>query len=146
MDPVCRYESLRLIRQLAFQYLGLPYRYGGDDPIAGFDCSGFVVELLTAVGVLKHKSDYTSQGLYDEFKHRPTEPAYCGALVFYGDGPTEIEHVALCIGPYHCIEAAGGDSTTDTVEEAERRNAVIRVRPIHGIRRIVDIVDPFAGP
>jgi len=29
------------------------YLWGGDDPLAGFDCSGFVIEILKSVGILE---------------------------------------------------------------------------------------------
>ena len=38
--------------EIAWHLLGTPYRWGGDDPILGFDCSGFIVEILKSVGVL----------------------------------------------------------------------------------------------
>jgi hypothetical protein len=50
--------------EYVWTFLGLPYRWGGDDPIQGFDCSGLIVEVLQAVGLLPHGSDLTANGLY----------------------------------------------------------------------------------
>ncbi len=52
----------------AQRFIGLPYLWGGDDPIAGFDCSGLIVDVLQAVGLLAHKSDYSAAALYEQFK------------------------------------------------------------------------------
>ena len=37
--------------KLAWKYIGKFYKWGGDDP-SGFDCSGFVIEILKSVGIL----------------------------------------------------------------------------------------------
>ncbi len=42
--------SLDQVVQVALQYQGTPYRYGGDTP-AGFDCSGFVQYVYAQFGV-----------------------------------------------------------------------------------------------
>lgn len=42
--------SLDQVVQVALQYQGVPYRYGGDTP-AGFDCSGFVQYVYAQFGV-----------------------------------------------------------------------------------------------
>ena len=42
--------SLDQVVQVALQYQGVPYRYGGDTP-AGFDCSGFVLYVYAQFGV-----------------------------------------------------------------------------------------------
>jgi cell wall-associated NlpC family hydrolase len=42
--------SLDQVAQVALQYQGVPYRYGGADP-SGFDCSGFVMFVYSQFGV-----------------------------------------------------------------------------------------------
>ena len=42
-------KGLQLV-ELAMEYLGVPYRYGGASP-SGFDCSGFVYYLCKSLGV-----------------------------------------------------------------------------------------------
>ena len=124
----------------ALSLLGAPYRWGGQDPNQGFDCSGFVITVLQAEGRLKDGFDASSQGLYTYFKtngaletNYPTK----GCLAFFGKSKTEIKHVALCLNSKQLIEAAGGGRNTRTLSEAIRDQAFVRIRPI-GYRK--DIV------
>jgi len=100
--------------------------------MTGFDCSGFVVELLQSCGQIKHKSDYTSQGLYDYFDHKGTHSGASsfGALVFYGKSVTRISHVAFGLDSYRVAEYGGGGSATTDAQEAARVNAFGRIRPV----------------
>jgi len=109
----------------AFAYLGKPYLWGGDDPIDGFDCSGFVIECLKSAGALPRSGDWTAYQLYDRFR-RVNSPAE-GRLVFFGD---PISHVELCIDETFSIGASGGGSETLNRETAIRQNAYIKIRPI----------------
>lgn len=54
--------SLDQVVQVALQYQGVPYRYGGATP-AGFDCSGFVMFVYSQFGVaLPHSSRAQGSG------------------------------------------------------------------------------------
>ena len=65
---------------IAMRYLGIPYRWGGDSPGGGFDCSGFVMYVYAQLGIsLPHNA--ASQFAYGTPVSRDQlEP---GDLVFF---------------------------------------------------------------
>lgn len=135
---------MELLRQTALQYIGTPYIYAGNHVLEGFDCSGFVQELLMSVGV-DPRWDQSSQGLYDHFSEAGEAEwnnYSCGALAFFGDSASKIEHVAMLLDQYRMIEAAGGDSTTKTFDDAKARGACVRIRPVASRRDLVAILKP----
>lgn len=113
----------------ALKFIGQPYRWGGDDPIDGFDCSGLVLELLQSVGVWPKGVDANAQGIHDHFTGTVSEPGF-GVLAFYGKSTKEITHVAFCLGELLKLEAGGGGSHTVTRTDAAEQNAYVRIRPI----------------
>lgn len=123
---------MRILYDLAIHLVGTPYKYGGGSPAEGLDCSEFVQILLNAGGA-DLPGDQTAQGLFDHFakpaNHISQEPEF-GSLAFYGKDFRRISHVAFCLDRRRMIEAAGGDSTTVTREEAFRRKACVRIVPI----------------
>lgn len=143
MNDMARAEFVAYVER----FIGLPYRYGGDDPMTGFDCSGLVVEGLQSVGVLKHGTDYTAVDLWNMFKsqNRIVALPRNGALVFYLGNEGTIEHVAICKSNWLMIEAGGGNKTTTTEDQASKQNAFIRVRPISYRGNIAGYADPFVG-
>ena len=126
------YVEANQAARYAMTLLGLPYKWGGQNPLEGFDCSGLVQEILASVGA-DPKGDQTAQMLFDYFSKskngRISEPK-CGALSFYGSNHKSIRHIAFCINEYQMIEAAGGDSSTRTLEDASNRGSFVRIRPI----------------
>ena len=119
-----------MVRQ-AFCYLGTPYRWGGDDPMTGFDCSGFVVELLKSVGLIKRNADYTASGLFGLFaKIQEGTRKQPGDLVFWKNKNGAIVHVEMYCGTGVAIGASSGSSKTMTVADAAAQNAFIKIRPI----------------
>lgn len=127
------------------RFVGLPYLWGGDDPILGFDCSGLAQEVLSSVGK-DPDGDQTAQQLYETFKSKSVGLAGLpekGSLAFYGKSVTQITHVAVCIGDGLILEAGGGRSATTTAEAAAKQNAYIRVRPMRRRADLVAVVDPF---
>src|SRR5205823_12078902 len=72
---------------IAERYLGIPYRWGGADPITGFDCSGFAMYVYAQLGI--HLTHYTGAQWYEGARVPPSmlQP---GDLVFFepsADGP-----------------------------------------------------------
>ncbi|MFC1535727.1 NlpC/P60 family protein, partial [Candidatus Neomarinimicrobiota bacterium] len=47
----------KIASSIAFHFVGLPYLWGGDDAVAGYDCSGLVIEILKSVGLLQRSGD-----------------------------------------------------------------------------------------
>jgi len=124
----------------AYKFIGTFYSWGGDDP-SGFDCSGFIVEILKSVAILKRKTDYTAQGLWDKFKDKQVEKPYAGCLVFWGND--RAIHIEMCINKDLSIGACGGGSRTITKQDAINHNAFIKVRPWNTRFNIKGFADPF---
>ncbi len=93
----------------------------------GYDCSGFMQELLVSQGI-KFDKDLTAHGIYEYMKYNGMEGAEEGALAFYGT-VQRVTHIAMFLDQNLIIEAAGGGSRTHTEQDAIRHNAFIRVRP-----------------
>lgn len=119
---------MSILTDYAMSFVGRPYIWGGDDAIKGYDCSGFVQELLASQGI-EFDTDLTAHGIYLYMKHNglEDEPGE-GSLCFYGNRH-RMTHVAMFLDCYFIIEAAGGGAKTKTRDDAIRDNAFIRIRP-----------------
>ena len=135
-------KSAEILYDYAFQFVGLPYRWGGDDSVEGFDCSGFVQELLSVVE-MDPPGDQTAQKLFEYFyEHGLAHSRQFGALAFYGKNPDSISHVAMMLNDSLVIEAGGGGSRTTSKEAAARDNAYVRVRHVNARKDLVAIILP----
>jgi cell wall-associated NlpC family hydrolase len=136
------------LREWAVRYgwawIGTPYKWGGDD-FSGFDCSGFVVEVLQGVGILPHGRDYSANDLYSIFKPSRVETGYAGCLAFWIDEEGRACHVMLMVDNQHVIGASGGGPNTATLPDAIRENAYIKLRPLTYRKGTPVILDPFLG-
>jgi len=134
------------LRAKAVEYLchfiGLPYIWGGNDPILGFDCSGLMVEVLQAIGLIPHRSDFSAAELYNKFKNGALATGYAGCLVFWMSN-THISHVEMMIDDLHTVGASGGGSATLTIQDAIRADAFVKMRPLGYRGDTYLIVDPF---
>lgn len=121
-------ERIDQMIRFAKAQLGTPYTWGGagwkDTSVAGFDCSGLVLQALYSAGldpqpinVVKHaEPNYrTSVELYAHggLKSVPRSQMRKGDLVFFSRtsrGP--VTHVALCLGGGQVIESWSKDCHT----------------------------------
>jgi hypothetical protein len=87
-------RAVRYARRL----VGVPYRYGGDSPQAGFDCSGFVRFVYRHFGFELPHSSYADFGVGRRVARGSLRP---GDLVFF-DG---VGHVGMYIGNGRFIHA-----------------------------------------
>jgi cell wall-associated NlpC family hydrolase len=136
------------IRKLAIEYLksylGKFYKWGGDDP-SGFDCSGLVIEILKAVGILPRKGDWRAQDLFWKFEPIEAIDIKPGDLVFWhGSDKSKIIHVEMMINEKISIGASGGGSNTLTEADAIRQNAFIKPRPVESRSGVAGYRNPFA--
>jgi cell wall-associated NlpC family hydrolase len=82
--------------QWALAQIGTPYVWGGETPGVGFDCSGLVQAAYAVAGI---KLPRVAQDQYDATPKVPVgSPLAAGDLVFFGGGPTSIDHVGLFVG------------------------------------------------
>lgn len=133
--------------------LGTPYHFGGNNPVEGYDCSGFVMEYMHMYGV-GPKGDATSQAIHNYFMVRPdqqlgnwgyspnTKAPPMGALVFFGRGPKQITHIGLMINSVQMAEAGGGTQSVLTEKQAADRNAYVKIRPYTRRKDIVAVIIP----
>ena len=91
---------------IAYQYMGVPYVYGGASP-SGFDCSGFTMYVYAQLGVsLPHGA--TPQLNYGTYVSRSElQP---GDLVFFSDGSYPASHVGIYVGDDQFIHASSSSS------------------------------------
>ena len=117
-------------------FIGKPYRWGGEG-VLGFDCSGFVQEVLSCVG-LDPKGDQTAQWLFNHFiKRSKGSGVATGSLLFWWKNIDRITHVSIAIDYFYHIEAGVGNSRTIYLKTAERQGAMVRIRPIKSRKDLI---------
>jgi hypothetical protein len=88
--------------RIALQYLGVPYLWGGADPITGFDCSGLTMYVYAQLGI--HLTHYTGAQFY-EGTHVPPWALEPGDLVFFEPSARGPQHEGMYIGGGRFIQA-----------------------------------------
>lgn len=106
----------------AQEYLGTPYRYGGNTPATGFDCSGFVRYVYAKHGVSLPRTSraMASSGTRLEPDFRTLR---AGDLVMFAEKGAVISHVAVYAGGDRLIHASSsaGRVLYDDLETARGR-------------------------
>jgi len=84
--------------RIAVEAVGIPYRWGGESPSSGFDCSGLVRWAYGRVGIDLPHSSYA---LYSEGRRVPEARMEPGDLLFF-EG---LGHVGLYLGRGRMVHA-----------------------------------------
>jgi len=110
-DPVVREqmsEATRgagaVIAREARDQIGTPYRYGGNDPRRGFDCSGLVAYVHAQEGISVPR---TAAAQYAASRKVDREDLQAGDLVFFRlvPGSREVSHVGVYTGHGRFVHA-----------------------------------------
>jgi cell wall-associated NlpC family hydrolase len=98
--------------------VGIPYKYGGNSPDRGFDCSGFVGH------VFRHTLGIHLPRSSDEISHLgqiiSTGNLRAGDLVFFNTLQRKFSHVGIYLGGNRFIHAPsrGGSVRTENMRDA----------------------------
>ena len=93
----------------AISLVGTPYRYGGNSPEGGFDCSGLVNYVYR--DMLDLRLPRTSRDLF-AMQHAPlsTDRLASGDLVFFGNDGA-VSHVGIYVGEGRFVHAPSSGGT-----------------------------------
>lgn len=91
------------ILQRALSLIGTPYRWGGNTPDAGFDCSGLVKFVFGAA--LGLDLPRVSREMANSGQRVDREQLNAGDLVFFGRNGRRIDHVGIYIGEGRFVHA-----------------------------------------
>ncbi len=114
------------VAAVAQRYLGTPYRWGGESPRAGFDCSGFVMYVFSRVGVSLPRVVSAQYRVGKKVARSALRP---GDIVFF-DG---LGHDGIYIGGGRFVHSP---SSGDVVKISSLREPWYRSRWV-GARRVV---------
>ncbi|MDR1041967.1 MAG: C40 family peptidase [Deltaproteobacteria bacterium] len=116
------------IMRTAFSQVGNPYRYGGNSPETGFDCSGFVGWVYKQYGVDLPRSSRDMMAVGTPISRAELRP---GDLVFFNYG---YSHVGIYTGDDKYIHSP---STGKRIQESDL-NAKGRGDHFVAARRVID--------
>jgi cell wall-associated NlpC family hydrolase len=110
--------------------LGIRYKFGGNNPEQGFDCSGFVRYIYNQVaGLVLPRSSHDMVKVGQSVAPNELQP---GDLVFYNTRRAPNSHVGIYIGDQRFVHAP---STGGVVEIADMKGSYW-VKRFNGARRV----------
>ncbi|HLO26750.1 MAG TPA: NlpC/P60 family protein [Geobacteraceae bacterium] len=101
----------------AERFVGIPYRWGGDNVVEGMDCSGFVRAVYNLCGV---NIPRTSREQFLVGENVARDDLMDGDLVFFGASADQINHVGIYVGNGRFVHAPrrGDDIKISSIGEA----------------------------
>jgi len=125
-----QYNNTSTITSYAKTLIGTPYKYGGNSPENGFDCSGFVVHVFRqSLGV---KLPRTTRKIRYSGKAVQKKHLRSGDLVFFNTLRRKFSHVGIYLGNNRFIHAPSGDGSV----RIDNMQASYWQRIYNGARRI----------
>jgi cell wall-associated NlpC family hydrolase len=119
-----------LIRALGL--VGTPYRYGGNTPAGGFDCSGLVQFVYRdAAGIRLPRS--TRELVAMDARRVDRDRLRPGDLVFFNPGGGNASHIGIYVGEGRFVHAPSSGGTV----RLDRLDAEYWRRNYSGARRIL---------
>lgn len=86
----------------AERFVGIPYRWGGDNVVEGMDCSGFVRAVYNLCGINIPRTSSEQFRVGDAVGKDLLQD---GDLVFFGTSPDKINHVGIYVGDGRFVHA-----------------------------------------
>jgi len=101
----------------AERFVGIPYRWGGENVVDGMDCSGFVRAVYNLCGLSIPR---TSRDQYKAGEAVVKEGLQDGDLVFFGSSEDSINHVGIYVGGNKFVHAPkrGEEIRATSIEES----------------------------
>jgi cell wall-associated NlpC family hydrolase len=101
----------------AERFVGIPYRWGGENVVDGMDCSGFVRAVYNLCGLSIPR---TSRDQYKAGESVEKEELQDGDLVFFGSSEDTINHVGIYVGNGRFVHAPrrGEEIRVTSVDES----------------------------
>lgn len=87
----------------ALQFLGNPYRYGGNDLLTGVDCSGFTQQIMKKFNISIPRTAYAQSTVGKLISQSDIQK---GDIVFFGSSPSVITHAGIYIGEGKMIHSS----------------------------------------
>ena len=102
----------------AKRYIGVPYRWGGESAVTGFDCSGYTMVIYQQNGLNLPRS---SRQQWKAGKPITSRQLLKGDLVFFAtSGGKKVSHVGIYLGGDKFLHAPGRGRKIQTASLAER--------------------------
>lgn len=100
----------------AERFVGIPYRWGGDNVVEGMDCSGFVRAVYNLCGLSIPR---TSRDQYRAGDAVSRQDLQDGDLIFFGASADKINHVGIYVGSGKFVHAPrrGEEIRITSIEE-----------------------------
>jgi cell wall-associated NlpC family hydrolase len=101
----------------AERFVGIPYRWGGENVVDGMDCSGFVRAVFNLCGM---NIPRTSRDQFKAGEPVSKDDLRDGDLVFFGSSDDGINHVGIYVGSGRFVHAPrrGEEIKVSTVDES----------------------------
>jgi hypothetical protein len=137
VDPSAGLEEISI---QAMSLVGTPYRYGGNTPDSGFDCSGLVRYVVARAANVNLPRTTEAMGTRGTPLQRSEVAS--GDLVFFNTTGRGNSHVGIYVGQNRFVHAPATGGTV-RLEDMTKPYWASRY---NGARRIANAIDPVPAP